>query len=215
MMLFVASIGYAQIPFEVMIGDKQTQYFSYIQKDIDSAGRWNIFSQSLFTSHYKDRSLNSISMEGQLTYQVTPWLGISGGGAFDGLEFNPVLGLSLQYLNTRGDFYVNLFPLVQFAKPISADFFLLANYTPSFNKTWGLFSQLIASSNLGIQKEFPEQDRQLLNIFTRHNVSAQLLRIGLDYKRRFQFGFGLDLLHIGHGEGNLENAGIFLRYSIE
>lgn len=29
---------FAQIPFEVMVGNKQTLYFAYIQKDLDSLG---------------------------------------------------------------------------------------------------------------------------------------------------------------------------------
>lgn len=206
---------FAQIPFEVMVGNKQTLYFSYIQKDLDSVGRWNIFSQGLYGVNYKDSSLNSISIDNQLTYQFNNWLGISAGGSFDGLQFNPSLGLSLSYINKKGDFVITAFPTIQFAKPRALDLFALINYSPQFNKKWGLFSQLIAGTNLGLQKDYPNQKREVLNIFTRHNISNQLLRVGLNYKQKFQFGIGADFAQFGMNEGTFENFGVFLRYQIE
>jgi hypothetical protein len=207
--------AFAQIPFEVMVGDKQTQYFAFIQKDLDSIGRWNIFSQGLYAVNYKDSTLNSISIDNQLTYQFNHWLGVSVGGGFDGLQFNPTLGLSLSYFNKKGDFAINAFPTIQFAKPRALDLFALINYSPQFNKRWGLFSQCILGTNVGLQKENPNQERAILNIFTRHNISTQLLRIGLNYKQKFQFGLGIDLAQFGMNEGTFENVGIFLRYQIE
>lgn len=207
--------SFAQMPFEVMAGNKQTLYYAYIQRDLDSVGRWNIFSQSLFAINYKNSTQNAISVEGQLTYQFNSWLGLSLGGGFDGQQFNPTLGLSLSYLNKKGDFSISAFPMVQLAKPIALDFFALINYSPQFNKKWGLFSQLIAGTNLDLQKEYPNQKREVLNIFTRHNISNQLLRIGLNYKQKFQFGLGTDFAQFGMNEGAFENFGVFLRYQIE
>jgi len=206
---------FAQIPFEVMAGNKQTLYFAYIQKDVDSIGRWNIFSQGLYAVNYKDTAQNAISIDNQLTYQLNNWLGISIGGTFDGLQFNPTLGLSLGYLNEKGDFSITAFPMLQLAKPMALDVFGLINYSPQFNKKWGLFSQFIIGTNLGLQKEIPNQKREILNVFTRHNISNQLLRIGLNYKQKFQFGVGVDLSQFGMNEGNFENFGVFLRYQIE
>lgn len=213
--IIASQYTFAQIPFEVMVGDKQTQYFAYIQKDLDSVGRWNVFSQGLYAVNYKDSTLNSISIDNQLTYQFNHWLGVSVGGSFDGLQFNPTLGLSLSYLNKKGDFAINAFPTFQFAKPRALDLFALINYSPQFTKKWGLFSQFILGTNLGLQKEDPNQERAILNIFTRHNISTQILRVGLNYKQKFQFGVGADLAQFGMNEGALENFGVFLRYQIE
>ncbi len=213
--LLAAQYTFAQIPFEVMVGNKQTLYFAYIQKDLDSVGRWNIFSQGLYGVNYKNSSLNSISIDNQLTYQLNNWLGISTGGSFDGVQFIPSLGLSLGYLNKKGDFFITAFPTIQLVKPISLDLFGLINYSPQFNEKWGLFSQLIIGTNLGIQKEDPNQQREILNIFTRHNISNQLLRIGLNYKQKFQFGVGADFAQFGMNEGRFDNFGIFLRYQLE
>lgn len=149
----------AQIPFEVMVGNKQTQYFGYVQKDLDSIGRWNIFSQSIFAINHKDSTLNSISVDGQLTYMLNNWLGIAAGGAFDGNKFNPTIGLFLTYVNKKRDFVITAFPTLQMAKPIALDLFALINYSPQFNQKWGLFSQFIFGTNLGLQKEYPNQKR--------------------------------------------------------
>lgn len=213
--IMTAQHNFAQIPFEVMAGNKQTLYYAYIQKDLDSIGRWNIFSQSLYAIHYKDKTQNTISIEGQLTYQLNNWLGVSCGGGFDGTQFIPTLGLSLGYLNKKGDFSISAFPMVQLAKPIALDFFTLINYSPQVSKKWGLFSQLIAGTNLGLQNMYPNQQREILNIFTQHNISNQLLRIGLNYKQKFQFGLGADFSQFGTNTGTFENFGIFLRYQLE
>jgi hypothetical protein len=150
-----------------------------------------------------------------LTYQFNNWLGISVGGSFDGVQFIPTLGLSLGYFNKKGDFSITAFPTIQLAKPMALDLFALINYSPQFNKKWGVFTQLIIGTNLGIQKEAPNQKREILNIFTRHNISNQLLRVGLNYKQKFQFGIGADFAQFGTNEGRFDNFGIFLRYQLE
>ncbi len=215
--IFIMATQYtfAQIPFEVMVGNKQTQYFAFIQKDIDSVGRWSIFSQSIFAINHKDSTLNSISVDGQLTYMLNNWLGVAAGGAFDGNRFNPTFGLSFTYINLKRDFVITAFPTVQLAKPIALDLFALVNYTPQFNKKWGVFSQFILGTNLGLQKDRPNQRREVLNFFTRHNASTQLLRVGLSYRQKFQFGVGADLAQFGMNEGSFENFGVFLRCQLE
>lgn len=210
-----AQKSFGQIPFEVMVGNKQTMNFGYIQKDLDSTGKWNIFSQGIFAVNYRDSSYNNISIDNQLTYQLNNWIGISAGGSFDGKKFIPSLGLSLSYINKKGDFFVTAFPTVQFDKPKTLDLFALINYSPQFNNKWGLFSQLIIGSNYGVQKEYPEQSRGVLGLFTHHNISNQLLRVGINYKQKFQVGVGADFAQFGMSEPKFDNYGIFLRYQIE
>ena len=211
-----AQKSFGQIPFEVMVGNKQTMYFGYIQKDLDSTGKWNIFSQGIFAVNYRDSSYNNISIDNQLTYQLNNWIGISAGGSFDGKKFIPSLGLSLSYINKKGDFFVTAFPTVQFDKLKTLDLFALINYSPQFNNKWGLFSQLIIGSNYGVQKEYPEQSRDVLGLFTHHNISNQLLRVGINYKQKFQVGVGADFAQFGIvSVPKFDNYGIFLRYQIE
>jgi hypothetical protein len=163
--MMAAKSTFAQIPFEVMVGNKQTLYFAYIQKDLDSLGRWNIFSQGLYAVNYNDTSLNSISIDNQLTYQLNNWFGISAGGSFDGLQFNPSLGVSISYLNKKGDFSLSAFPMVQLTKPMALDFFALISYSPLFTKKWGFFLQLIAGTNLGFKKRISKSAKRNYEYF--------------------------------------------------
>ncbi len=53
---------------------------------------------------HNDKLFNNFLNEGQLSYRLKDWLGISVGGSFDGEVIMPTLGLNLSYLNKKGDF---------------------------------------------------------------------------------------------------------------
>jgi len=72
----------AQIVLDALVGNKQAHYINYIDKDLDSAAKWNFFNLNRFTVNYNNKALNTVSIEGQLTYQFKPWLGLSVGGGF-------------------------------------------------------------------------------------------------------------------------------------
>jgi hypothetical protein len=73
---------FAQMVLETLVGNEQAHYINYFDKDLDSSGKWNFFNLNRFTVNYKDKTLNTVSIEGQLSYQLKPWLGISAGGGF-------------------------------------------------------------------------------------------------------------------------------------
>ena len=56
----------AQGAVEIMGGNRQTHYINYFDKDLDSSGKWNFFNLNRFTVNYKDKALNTVSIEGQL-----------------------------------------------------------------------------------------------------------------------------------------------------
>ena len=85
----------SQNVLEVLAGNKQAHYINYFNKDLDSTAKWNFFNLNRFTVNYKDKALNNVSIEGQLTYQFKPWIGLSAGGGFYGELFVPTIGLSL------------------------------------------------------------------------------------------------------------------------
>lgn len=199
MFVLLSQYAHAQIPFEVMVGHRQTQYYAFIQKNIDSSGQWNIFSQSFYSVHYTDVSLNAINIEGQITYQISDWFGISAGGGFDGNGFVPTIGLSVEYINEKQDFSATAFPTIQITKPLALDVFALINFSPQFSHQWGLFSQAILGANVG----------------TQYNSSLQWIRLGLNYERKFQFGLAADFIQIPQEQFFSDNFGFFLRYQIE
>lgn len=193
--LMVSSSIRAQIVLEALAGNKQAHYINYIDKDLDSTAKWNFFNLNRFTVNYKDKALNTVSIEGQLTYQFKPWIGLSAGGGFYGELFVPTIGLSLSYMNKKEDFFIQMYPTIGFAEGQVAPSILgLIGYTPKFNKNWGFSSQVIFSGD-------PIE-------------ASQIVRIGADYKDKTQFGFGLDMLQ-NYGTKNLNfNLGPFIRFNL-
>jgi hypothetical protein len=182
----------AQIVLEALTGNKQAHYINYIDKDLDSAAKWNFFNLNRFIVNYKNKALNTVSIEGQLTYQFKPWLGISAGGGFYGELFVPTIGLSLSYMNKKEDFSIQMYPTMGFTEGQVAPSILgLIGYNPKFSKRWGLSSQIIFSVD--------------------PNEASQIVRIGANYKDKVQFGIGIDMLQ-NFGTNNLNfNLGPFIR----
>lgn len=161
---------------------------------MDSSAKWNFFNLNRFTVNYKDKALNTVSIEGQLTYQFKPWLGVSVGGGFYGELFVPTIGLSLSYMNKKEDFFLQMYPTIGFAEGQVAPSILgLLGYTPKFSKRWGLSSQIIFSAD-------PIE-------------ASQIVRIGADYKDKIQFGIGIDMLQNFETEALNFNLGPFIRFN--
>lgn len=193
-LLMVTTHTYAQIVLETLAGNKQAHYINYINKDLDSSAKWNFFNLNRFTVNYKDKALNTVSIEGQLTYQFKPWLGISAGGGFYGELFVPTIGLSLSYLNKKEDFFIQMYPTIGLAERQLAPSLLgLIGYTPKISKSWGLTSQIIFSAD-------PTE-------------ASQIIRIGADYKAKIQLGIGLDMLQSFETKSLNFNLGPFIRFN--
>ena len=184
----------AQIMLEALAGNKEAHYINYIDKNLDGSAKWNFFNLNRFTVNYKDKALNTVSIEGQLTYQFKPWLGVSAGGGFYGELFVPTIGLSLSYMNKKEDFFLQMYPTIGFAEGQVAPSILgLIGYTPKFSKSWGLSSQIIFSAD-------PFE-------------ASQIVRIGADYKDKIQFGIGIDMLQRFETENLNLNLGPFIRFN--
>ena len=184
----------AQIVLEALAGNKEAHYINYIDKNLDGSAKWNFFNLNRFTVNYKDKALNTVSIEGQLTYQFKPWLGVSAGVGFYGELFVPTIGLSLSYMNKKEDFFLQMYPTIGFAEGEVAPSILgLIGYTPKFSKNWGLSSQIIFSAD-------PFE-------------ASQIVRIGADYKDKIQFGIGIDMLQMFETEKLNLNLGPFIRFN--
>jgi hypothetical protein len=184
----------SQITLEALAGNKQAHYINYIDKDLDSLGKWNFFNLNRFTVNYKDKALNTVSIEGQLTYQFKPWIGLSAGGGFYGELFVPTIGLSLSYMNKKEDFFVQMYPTIGFAEGQVAPSVLgIVGYVPKLSKRWGLSSQLIFSVD-------PIE-------------ASQIIRLGASYKDNIQFGIGIDMQQNLDTKNLNYNLGPFIRFN--
>jgi len=184
----------SQNVLEVLAGNKQAHYINYFNKDLDSTAKWNFFNLNRFTVNYKDKALNNVSIEGQLTYQLKPWVGLSAGGGFYGELFVPTIGLSLSYMNKKEDFFIQMYPTIGFAEGQVAPSVLgIIGYSPKFSKNWGLSSQIIFSAD-------PVE-------------ASQIIRIGANYKDKVQFGIGIDMLQNFETKNLNYNLGPFIRFN--
>jgi hypothetical protein len=184
----------SQNVLEVLAGNKQAHYINYFNKDLDSTAKWNFFNLNRFTVNYKDKALNNVSIEGQLTYQFKPWVGLSAGGGFYGELFVPTIGLSLSYMNKKEDFFIQIYPTIGFAEGQVAPSVLgIIGYSPKFSKSWGLSSQIIFSAD-------PVE-------------ASQIIRMGANYKDMVQFGIGIDMLQNFQTKNLNLNLGPFIRFN--
>jgi hypothetical protein len=184
----------SQNVLEVLAGNKQAHYINYFNKDLDSTAKWNFFNLNRFTVNYKDKALNNVSIEGQLTYQFKPWIGLSAGGGFYGELFVPTIGLSLSYMNKKEDFFIQMYPTIGFAEGQVAPSVLgIIGYSPKFSKNWGLSSQIIFSAD-------PVE-------------ASQIIRIGANYKDKVQFGIGIDMLQNFETKNLNYNLAPFIRFN--
>jgi len=184
----------SQNVLEVLAGNKQAHYINYFNKDLDSTAKWNFFNLNRFTVNYKDKALNNVSIEGQLTYQFKPWIGLSAGGGFYGVLFVPTIGLSLSYMNKKEDFFIQIYPTIGFAEGQVAPSVLgIIGYSPKFSKSWGLSSQIIFSAD-------PVE-------------ASQIIRMGANYKDMVQFGIGIDMLQNFETKNSNYNFGPFIRFN--
>jgi hypothetical protein len=183
---------FAQMVLETLVGNEHAHYINYFDKDLDSSEKWNFFNLNRFTVNYNDKALKTVSIEGQLSYQIKPWLGISAGGGFYGELFVPTIGLSLSYLNKKEDFFIQMYPTVGLAEgQIAPSALGIIGYAPKFNKSWGLSSQIIFSVD-------PFE-------------ASQIVRLGASYKDKFQFGIGIDMLNNFESKNFNFSTGPFIR----
>lgn len=185
----------AQMVLEALIGNNQAHHINYIDKDLDSTAKWNFFNLNRFTVNYKDKALNTVSIEGQLTYQFKPWIGLSIGGGFYGELFVPSIGLSLSFMNKKEDFFIQIYPTIGFLEgQITPSALGIIGYSPKFSKSWGLSSQIIFSAD-------PFE-------------ASQIIRTGANYRDKIQFGLGLDMLQNFESKKLSNNIGPFVRFNI-
>jgi hypothetical protein len=192
--LMVSMGSRAQIVAEALAGNKQAHYISYIDKDLDSLAKWNFFNLNRFTVNYQDKAFNTLAMEGQLTYQLKPWVGVSAGAGFYGALFVPTIGISLSYVNPKEDFFIQMYPTIGFVERQLAPSVLgIVGYMPKLSKNWGFSSQIIFSAD-------PIE-------------ASQIIRIGANYKDKVQFGLGVDMVQGFETKVLNFNVGPFVRFN--
>ncbi len=192
--LMAISSTYAQISNELLVGNRQAHYISYWQKDIDKLGKYNLFNLNRFVRDFKDVSYSNLSMDIQVSCRMNKWFGISTGAGYNGEIILPNIGFSLSFRNKKEDFFIEAFPTVGITKQITPSIFAIVGYNPKIKHKWGLSNQLIFT----------------LNVIS----SSQLIRLGLNFKDKFQFGIGADINYFYENKPSIYNFGAFIRLNL-
>lgn len=98
-------------------------------------------------------------------------------------------------MNKKENLFIQMYPTIGIAEGQLVPSVLgLIGYTPKFNKNWGFSSQIIFSVD-------PIE-------------ASQIVRIGTNYKDRFQFGIGVDMLQNYQARNLNFNLGPFVRFNL-
>lgn len=197
-MLFATSPNVdGQIPVQLFGGTKALEYNFLWDRDLDKAGKLNLFNFTFFNVGYSNPNLNSFEIYQVATYNLTSNWGLAGGGRFTSAGFSPQLALSYQFESP--DWYVNVFPTLQYLtqqRNWGYSMFVIAFYQPQLNDTWGLFNQFTFEP---------------LFVNGQHVYSYQQLRAGVSYKKLFEFGLGANFDQVGPQFKGQHNLGLFIR----
>ncbi|MEM9981503.1 MAG: hypothetical protein AAF734_03335, partial [Bacteroidota bacterium] len=148
-------------------------------------------------------ALNSAFISSQLTYNITPNWGISGGAVSANGAFNPMVAISYTYFNEKGDFLLNLFPTLHLKDKNEYELSGMLLYTPKLTEKYSLFTQVFFGTSYNEQ-------------LNEHLFSFSQFRVGIGFKKYFQVGVGYDQTFIGQGETSMsfDNVGVFLRVEL-
>lgn len=191
------SVLKAQNAVEVFAGNEGTAFELLSSIDIDTAHKWNLFTVTRFEASYKKDDFSTpdfYTINPLLTYGITKNIGLSAGGHYDFGKFTPQAGFNLTYFNEKG-LFLNLFPTVEVQKNPNFELFGIINYSPRISENWKFYSQILFVTNFGTKE---------------HNISSQLVRVGLDYKD-LQFGIGGNIREFSNQWVYSGNYGVFIR----
>lgn len=182
---------------EVFVGHKGVAFELLNSNDLDSARRWNLFTIARFETSYEKDSLSTpdfYTVNPLLTYAFTKNIGLSAGGYYSFDQFVPQVALNITYFNEKG-LFLNLFPTLEVQENPNFEIFGIINFSPRLSTNWKLYTQVLFGTNFNTKE---------------HNISYQLIRVGLDYKG-FQFGLGGNIREFSSDWIYSGNYGVFIR----
>ncbi|WP_157676807.1 hypothetical protein [Chryseobacterium sp. T16E-39] len=183
----------AQISLQGYAGSKEAEVLGIFDKDFKT--KWNYFASGTISYGYETRKVNA-ELYQNLNYSFSKNWGISAGAHLSNEDVMPSLGLA--FTKEKGDFGINLFPALTYsfdAKQLGLGLYTLMEYTPKINKRFNFYSMLIIESDFS---------------FKQHQHSSQIIRLGLETKKKIQFGIGSTISQTGTNFETSTDFGIFI-----
>lgn len=191
--LLVSLWGKAQISVQAYAGNKETEVLGIYDKDFGS--KWNYFASGTIGYDYSQKKVNP-ELYQNLNYGIAKNMGISAGVHISDKDIMPSVGLA--YGKGNDVFGISVFPALTYsmdAKELGLGVYTLLEYTPKINDRLNFYSMLIVESDFS---------------FKEHQSSSQVIRLGLENKKKMQFGIGSNISQAGSSYETDVNFGIFI-----
>ncbi|WP_347217603.1 hypothetical protein [Chryseobacterium sp.] len=191
--LLLSFYGNAQISLQTYAGNKETEVLGIYDKDFGS--KWNYFASGTIGYDY---DLKKISPElyQNINYGIGRNLGVSAGVHISEQDIMPSIGLA--YGKANDVFGISVFPALTYstdAKELGLGLYTLMEYTRKINERLNFYSMLIIESDFS---------------FKEHQASNQIIRLGLENRKKLQFGIGSNISQTGSHYDTDINFGIFI-----
>lgn len=183
----------SQISVQAYTGNKETEVLGIYSKDFKT--KWNYFASGTVSYDYKSGKV-SPEIYQNLNYGVGRNLGISAGVHISDQEIMPSVGLA--YGKENDVFGISIFPAFTYstdAKEFGLGLYTLLEYTPKINEQFNFYSMLIVESDFS---------------FKEHQSSSQVIRLGIENKKKMQFGIGSTISQTGTDFETDVNFGVFI-----
>lgn len=185
--------GKAQIAIQTYAGNKEAEILGIYSKDFNP--RWNYFASGTIGYDYHSKKVTPEVYQ-NVNYGLGKNWGVSAGVHISKEDIMPSVGLA--YGKENDVFGVSIFPALTYstdAKEFGFGVYTLLEYTPRINDRLHLYSMLIVESDFG---------------FKEHQFSSQVIRLGLENKKKLQWGIGSNISQTGSGFETDINFGVFI-----
>ena len=183
----------SQISVQAYGGNKETELLVIYNKDFSR--KWNYFASGTVSYDYASKKVTP-ELYQNINYSIIKNLGVSAGVHISEKDIMPSVGVA--YGKENDVFAINLFPAFTYstdAKEFGLGLYTLLEYTPKINERLNLYSMLIIESDFS---------------FKEHQSSSQVIRLGLENKKKMQFGIGSNISQTGSSFDTDVNFGVFI-----
>lgn len=183
----------AQISVQAYSGNKETEILGIFSKDFKS--KWNYFASGTVSYDYNSRKINPEFYQ-NLNYGIGKNWGVSAGIHISDKDIMPSVGFA--YAKENDVFGINVFPAFTYstdAESFGLGLYTLLEYTPKINERLNFYSMLIVESDFS---------------FKEHQSSSQIVRFGIENKKKMQVGIGSNISQTGSSFETDVNFGIFI-----
>lgn len=193
LIILISSYAKSQISIQAYGGNKEAEVLGIYDKDFKN--RWNYFASGTASYDYDTRKVNPGIYQSLNYYGGNNW-GTSAGLYISDEDVMPSLGLA--YVKETRTLGINLFPAATYSfdtGKFGFGLYTLVEYTPKLNEKLNFYSMLMVESDFSFQE---------------HQASSQIIRLGIENRKKMQFGIGSNISQTGSTFETDINFGLFI-----